>query len=854
MSKEDSIIARPISRRTFAKVMGAAGAVAGIGGGAAKIFMDAPQAFAADGTLYTSCKICDALCGIKAVTVGGKTEFFGNPDCQQAGVWDDGKGRLCVKGYAGEGKTMNPDRVLFPMKRTNPNKGMDQDPGFVKITWAEAYALVAAKLNTTIAQYGPKSVVFPFRGGDFGGRLAHAIGSPNVHSHVDTCFRTHAFAWGNMVLANGGAGRPWTIDFSNTTYVLSFGYDQIGKAQNPTVQGLIRALDNGAKMTVFDPRKSTTAVKALHYGGRYYAVKPGTDLAIMWAIIKWIIDNNKWDASFVTASVDVASFADLQAFVTSGAGVAYTPAWAEGISGVPAAEIVAVAQEFTNNGDYTNWRPCVPTHKRDGAGGPNYANSWRSSMAEVILSALVGSVDRSGGQILDRNFAPKNLDALFSASKHVVTSEIAPRADKAGDWKMVPGGSGSWAGLFRAIVDEDPYPVRFMLTGGYNLPMCAPDTQVVVAAMAKCFVANVCYYADEAAWMSDVLLPEMSMLEKSTFLASGSATQRKYKAIQLVEKVVTPLGSTKPLPGTVAAIADAADAVANGGGYTAACQAYCDAHPTLPPAFMTNRDSLRKFFTTDGTAAGTLISGGALADAQLAELKLNAGFPYASMAEFIAAEGGAAGGHGLWPNKAEAPAFVNYAGLGTKKVFLKLAGVADGAKIPGNVAADVTGFPTWNGKRASVDGTYKFFMVTDREPQHVHTESKAEELMNELSGSGKLTMSTAAAIAAGIADGDTVIVTSRVGVQECQVRLSDHIRPDTVHMMHGWGSWALSASKNYNADGSVSARKWGLNAAAGIGANDSALIPHTSYAEHVVLKDPSRSANMQDVVVSVVKK
>lgn len=849
------ILGRPVSRRTFAKIMGATGAAAALGFEGTRMFVDATEAAAADGTFYTSCKICDAICGAKIVTAGGGYEVFGNPNDQQASVWGDGKGRLCVKGYAGPDKALNPDRVLFPMKRTNPNKGIDQDPGFVKISWTEAFNLVATKMNETIAQYGPQAVVMPFRAGDFGGRLAYAIGSPNVASHVDTCFRTHAFSWGNMVLNNGGAGRPWSIDFANTTYVLSFGYDQIGKAQNPTVQGLIKALEGGAKMTVFDPRKSTTAVKALHYGGRYYAVKPGTDLAVMWAIIKWIIDNNKWDTAFVTNFVDAASFTDLQAFVTSGAGAAYTPAWAEGISGVPAADIVAVAQEFTNNGDYTNWRPCLPTHKRDGAGGPNYANSWRSAMAEVILSALVGSIDRKGGQILDRNYAIKTLDQLYATSKWAVTATGKPRMDKGADWKMVPAGSGSWAGLFKAIVDEDPYPARFMLTGGYNLPMCAPDTAVVNAAMKKCFVANVCYYPDEAAWMSDVLLPEMSMYEKSTFLGSGSANLRTYKEIQLVEKVFAPFGDTKALPAAVTGIAAAMDDIANGGGYQAACQTYYTANSGwLPGTFMTNRDSVKKFFTVDGTASGTIISGGALADAQLADVKATGGFPYGSMAEFIAAEGYAASGHGCYPARSEAAAFVDYASMAGKRVLLKLAGVADGTKIPGGAAADTTGFPTWADKRDATSASYAYFMVTDREPMHAHTESKAEPLMDELSGVGRLTMNTGSASLAGIADGDTVVITSRAGTQECQVRLSEHIRPDTVHMMHGWGRWALSASNNYKADGSVSSRKWGLNASAGSGANDSQLIPHTPYAEHVGIKDPSRSANMQDVVVRVVKK
>ena len=44
-------------------------------------------------------------------------------------------GKVCVKAYGLIQKTYNPNRVLVPMKRTNPRKGRDQDPQFVPIDW-----------------------------------------------------------------------------------------------------------------------------------------------------------------------------------------------------------------------------------------------------------------------------------------------------------------------------------------------------------------------------------------------------------------------------------------------------------------------------------------------------------------------------------------------------------------------------------------------------------------------------------------------------------------------------------------------------------------------------------------------
>ena len=52
----------------------------------------------------------------------------------------------------------NPNRLLYPMKRTAP-KGAE-DPGWVRITWDEAYKTIAANMLAAKKKYGPESVMF----------------------------------------------------------------------------------------------------------------------------------------------------------------------------------------------------------------------------------------------------------------------------------------------------------------------------------------------------------------------------------------------------------------------------------------------------------------------------------------------------------------------------------------------------------------------------------------------------------------------------------------------------------------------------------------------------------------------
>jgi anaerobic selenocysteine-containing dehydrogenase len=52
----------------------------------------------------------------------------------------------------------NPDRVDVPVKRTNPEKGLNTDPGWVEITWQEALETVAARLKK-IRQQDPRKLL-----------------------------------------------------------------------------------------------------------------------------------------------------------------------------------------------------------------------------------------------------------------------------------------------------------------------------------------------------------------------------------------------------------------------------------------------------------------------------------------------------------------------------------------------------------------------------------------------------------------------------------------------------------------------------------------------------------------------
>ena len=134
------------------------------------------------------CGICSAGCPMDVYVEDGKV-------VEIEGHTENGKSRgLCAKGAASKQYLYNEERILYPMKRVG-EKGSGQ---FERISWEEAYGLIAKKLSGIRKEYGAKSVVF------YAGypkwyrpallRFANAFGSPNFCTESSTCFQASALA------------------------------------------------------------------------------------------------------------------------------------------------------------------------------------------------------------------------------------------------------------------------------------------------------------------------------------------------------------------------------------------------------------------------------------------------------------------------------------------------------------------------------------------------------------------------------------------------------------------------------------------------------------------------------------
>jgi thiosulfate reductase/polysulfide reductase chain A len=519
---------RGVSRRDFLK--GSALTVAG----AALPWLPVPFAAAGPGAadeaehVFSYCDVCSAGCAkLVHVRDGRIVRFTGNPADQVA------QGKLCVKGLSAHRFSYDPDRLKFPMKRTNPDKGRGVDPAWVKISWEEAISLVADSFNATINKYGPESIVFFMRSHDYANRLLRAIGSPNRVQHESTCYTPREVIWQACT-----GGFPWMIDLAHAKYILSFGWDQPGKAKNHQTRDFLTALEKGARAVVVDPRYSTTASLA----HEWIPIRPGTDLAFCLAMLHVMLAENLYDREFVENYT--LGLEDIRAAVRN-----TTPAWAASLTDVPADTIVRIAREFGST------RPaCIPTHKRD-ASGPNYANSWRLAHAQLVLSALAGVIDRPGGPMYQRTPKFPSFDAVFPVAKPFPPIR-KERADGLEQFPlMAKAGRGNFATIADAILTSKPYPVKAGLVRKYNVLAFPNATRMAEAFKALEFLAAIDVLPTEIVQLADVVLPETTPLEARGLGARSYYAKYPQIAVRLPASKV--LYDTKGFGGIITDIANA---------------------------------------------------------------------------------------------------------------------------------------------------------------------------------------------------------------------------------------------------------------------------------------------------------
>lgn len=209
-------------------------------------------------------------------------------------------GRVCVKAYGLIQKTYNPNRITQPMKRTNPKKGRGHDPGFVPVSWDEAFDIVAARLNEIRAKGLRDESGYP--------RVAASFGGGGTPTRYMGTFPAFLSAWGPIDLGYGSGqgvkcfhsehmyGEFWhraftvTVDTPRCDYVINLGNNQEASGGVTGIWRQADARSRGLKRIQVEPHLSVTgAVSA-----EWVPIRPKTDAAFLYALMHRILFERDW--------------------------------------------------------------------------------------------------------------------------------------------------------------------------------------------------------------------------------------------------------------------------------------------------------------------------------------------------------------------------------------------------------------------------------------------------------------------------------------------------------------------------------------------------------------------------------
>ena len=509
-------------------------------------------------SIPSACWQCVARDGIVCHVEDGRlVHIEGNPKLPRTG------GKLCSKGQGGVAQVYDPDRLLFPMKRT----GARGAGAWRRISWNSALTELAG--NLAELRNANRAEEFMFHYGRMkasSGKIIkdyflYAFGTGTNGNHTSICesakWTAQELTWGPHYDVN---------DVLNSRFILNFGSNpfEAHTSHIPFSQRLSKAVGSGTRLVTFDVRLSNTAARS----SQWVPIRPGTDLAVILSMIYWILDQNLVPAdgaSFIDTWTNT-TIDDLRAFVTNPGAYAdafehghvadqpdggYTPEWAEGVSGVPAATIKALAEEYANNSPGST----VISYR----GAVMHYNGVAVERAIFALEALGANIQSKGGRCFAVGAKWNYTGTYPKPSSSVPKLKVAD-----GEGFAVPTHHSSHqvlkmirkgAALPRDDAHRNP---RVYLTYCYTPVFANGDMQENIDILSSEdlieYSVNVNTSYDESAALADLLLPDATYLERWDYedMVSYDGIPEFY----IRQPVIEPLGEVRDFKDVCIELAD----------------------------------------------------------------------------------------------------------------------------------------------------------------------------------------------------------------------------------------------------------------------------------------------------------
>jgi len=420
------------------------------------------------------CRYCGTGCGVEVGVKDGKVLAVRGDEASPVN-----KGLLCVKGYHLPAMLYGRDRLRYPQQRM-------ADGSLKRLSWDEALDLIAKKYKETLEQHGPDAVAM-YGSGQwtvFDGYAAvkwvkGGMRSNNVDPNARLCMASAVMGFVTQFQSDEPMGCYEDYDVADD---FVFWGHNIAEMHPVLFSRILENKRNNPNVRLID--LATRRTPTSEYSDMYVEFRPGSDLAIANGILHLLIRNNQIDRKFIEDNLvfrrgiedldkigygcfgDQAerytfkdepresSFDELVEFLKD-----YTPARVSEISGVPVAQIEALAEIYGHpkRGVVSTWCMGVNQHSR---------GTWMNNLITDI-HLITGKICRPGANPFSMTGQPSacgtvrevgTLSNRLPADMVVTNPEHRAKAEKL--WNLpegtIPAKPGYHAvDMFRALARGD---------------------------------------------------------------------------------------------------------------------------------------------------------------------------------------------------------------------------------------------------------------------------------------------------------------------------------------------------------------------------------------------------------------
>ena len=482
---------------------------------------------------YT-CLVCNVEDGGLAFIEDGRVaKLEGNPKHVST------RGRLCAKGNAGFLHIYDPDRILFPLKRSGP-RGSGR---WKRVSWEVALSEVAERITEVLDSGDPNEIMFKYGRDRTGGaidRFMKTLGSDTKINHTSVCESSKKIGmeatWGPDIE---------TPDFANSKYILNFGSNIIEASyfHNPYSQRIAEGwVENKTKWVTFDPRLSNTAGRS----DEWYPIFPGTDGIIALAMGNVILEEGLADEKFIKNWTNV-SLKELKNHYKK-----FKPADAERASrgpfankgGISAYDLIRIAREFAYE------RPHCSTYSYRGPCKHVYGSY--NEKCQMMLNVIVGNIESRGGYCLPRGISYKQPEPVPNRGRKPSYLSSPPH---------YPLASHKVSHLVPFWIKDGKQKVSIYFTYVDNPVYSNPGAEAVWGKLLRDeylipYLVSFSPYMSETTRYADIILPNAVYLER--YEPEGMPSSL-WPWVGIRQPVVKPLGEAQEVRWTLKQIIDKVD-------------------------------------------------------------------------------------------------------------------------------------------------------------------------------------------------------------------------------------------------------------------------------------------------------